>query len=217
MYYRILLNMVSRVVQSETVKVEPSQLLSLLISHRTATYALEGIIYLGNFHFSAWLIKGSKIWLYDGHENGGSLQLETLPVTVIDLEQLAGQKADICMYLCIRQTSPLTSTHYSHCLISPPYLIDLTPTFCFHYTSTMMLKTPSSSPLTSPENLSLPSSPILSATTDLATSNLSDVDEVDLTSQSLLCISLLASMQSKGALTTDAIGNITSENNPQPL
>ncbi|KAF8838831.1 hypothetical protein BDN67DRAFT_982265 [Paxillus ammoniavirescens] len=81
----------------------------------------------------------------------------------------------------------------------------------------MMLQTPSSSPLMSPENLSLPSSPILSATTDLASGNLADVDEVDSTSRSPLWISLLASVQSKGALTAEAIGNIASENNPRPL
>ncbi|KIJ09419.1 hypothetical protein PAXINDRAFT_17496 [Paxillus involutus ATCC 200175] len=200
MDYGILLNMVSRVVQqSETVKVEPSRLLGLPIAHGTATYALKGIIYLGGFHFSARLIKGSKIWSYDGRENGGSPWLETLPVTAIDLEQLAGRKADIYVLPLFNITT---------------LSVDLTPTFCFHYTSTTMLQTPLSSPLTSPENLSLPPSPILSTTTDLATGNLSDVDEVNSTSQSPLWISLLASVQSKGALTAEAIGNIASENNP---
>ncbi|KIK80933.1 hypothetical protein PAXRUDRAFT_763809 [Paxillus rubicundulus Ve08.2h10] len=65
----------------------------------------------------------------------------------------------------------------------------------------MMLQMPSSSPLMSPENFSLPSSPILSATTNLASGNLADIDKVNSTSQSPLWISLLASMQSKGALT----------------
>jgi hypothetical protein len=64
--------LVIEVTPGTTPTVLPSNMLKIPSIHEPTTYMLRGIIYLGQFHFTARLIDPQGlIWCYDGRKNGG--------------------------------------------------------------------------------------------------------------------------------------------------
>lgn len=52
-------------------KIMPTALLLLPCNTGIASYQLKGAVYLGDGHFSAWLISETAVWTYDGRINDG--------------------------------------------------------------------------------------------------------------------------------------------------
>ncbi|KAG2114486.1 hypothetical protein BD769DRAFT_1391473 [Suillus cothurnatus] len=102
------------------VTVIPSDALDFPCQNGTVRYRLKGIVYCGRAHFTARLITDDVTLTYDGQVHDGQPHVEDISINLLDVRELDGREAHICVY--VFQDTP--SGEYSP--NSSLYYIDLT-------------------------------------------------------------------------------------------
>ncbi|KAG1781408.1 hypothetical protein EV702DRAFT_963175 [Suillus placidus] len=90
--------------------INPSETLVLPCGNETARYRLKGIIYAGGGHFTARLIADNATWTYDGQVNDGRPCMEPSLSESVQLRDLDGRQAHLCVYACMTSSSSATPT-----------------------------------------------------------------------------------------------------------
>ncbi|KAJ3484804.1 hypothetical protein NLI96_g5383 [Meripilus lineatus] len=91
------------------VEVDPASfgnltlLFDRIYTHRElGTYSLQGVIYLGGFHFTARAIRNSSmIWAYDGTQHHGEAVLEV--VEDVDFAEMGGRRVNVFVYKLVQE------------------------------------------------------------------------------------------------------------------
>ena len=77
--------------------IHPSPQISIPTLNRKAYFILRGIVYLGDFHFSARLLLSSDIWCYDGQLNDGRPFIDSQNIP-LDIQSFGGKSAHVYIY-----------------------------------------------------------------------------------------------------------------------
>jgi hypothetical protein len=80
------------------VTVVPSDVLDFPCQNGTVRYHLKGIVYCGGAHFTARLITDNVTLTYDGQVNDGQPHVEDISINFLDVRELDGREAHICVY-----------------------------------------------------------------------------------------------------------------------